>query len=356
MQNIKISLLMPVYNTEIQFLAECVKSIKKRSFSEWELCIIDDGSNKDTADYCESLTIDERIKVFHQKNKGVGSSRNTGTKIAQGDYVMYVDSDDVLAPFALEEAINVANEYKADIVYGGVIKVNSHKSFYNSLCDKKGSERRCVDANVLRKRFFGEKVKGLCDIQGGAYVGRGPVARLIKRSIALSVEFPLDMPIGEDLVWNLRILNKSNKNIIVNSIWYGYVEYSNSSISKYYGNRSELVVNFLNVIKDENSSFFNMHKDIVGCLLARELYCIIKYDKLLLSNHKVMQKNNKSITSLLRSEPWALLSKSEYNKSLSKFQRIFLLLCYMGYGVSSIFIYNKIKDIKNQLKYKISSF
>lgn len=89
-----ISVIVPVYNTS-NALAKCITSILKQSYQNFELLLIDDGSKDDSLAICEAYALkDERIRVFHQKNSGVSSSRNLGIQMAMGNYVCFVDSDD----------------------------------------------------------------------------------------------------------------------------------------------------------------------------------------------------------------------------------------------------------------------
>ena len=133
------------------------------------------------------------------------------------------------------------------------------------------------------KRILGGKVKGLSDIQGRGYTGRGPWGKMIRREIALQAEFPVGFPIGEDIVWSLRMLRMLRlcKTVAVaQSIWYGYVLYTSSAISKYYGNREELVKRWFDIVSEENADYFGSHPGVVGQMLATELYCVIHYDLL----------------------------------------------------------------------------
>lgn len=98
----EISVIVPVYNVE-DYLRCCVDSILSQSFSDFELILVDDGSNDRSGQICEEYTVsDTRIKVFHQKNKGQSAARNRAICEASGDYVCFVDADDFLHPKALE--------------------------------------------------------------------------------------------------------------------------------------------------------------------------------------------------------------------------------------------------------------
>ena len=89
-----ISIVVPAYNAE-KTINRCIESIMCQTYEDWELIIVDDGSNDDTFFRCQSFT-DERIKVFHKKNGGVSSARNLGISKAIGDYLTFIDADDYM--------------------------------------------------------------------------------------------------------------------------------------------------------------------------------------------------------------------------------------------------------------------
>lgn len=97
-----VSIIVPVYNTE-KYLADCLKSIEQQTFTDWEVCLVDDGSGPKAAQLCDLYAEkNEKIKVVHQQNAGASRARNTGMKHTEGKYVVFVDSDDQLMPEYLE--------------------------------------------------------------------------------------------------------------------------------------------------------------------------------------------------------------------------------------------------------------
>ena len=91
-----ISIIIPVYNVE-QFLKDCIESVIHQSYENLEIILVDDGSPDNCPRICdEYLKLDKRIIVLHQKNQGLSGARNSGIEIATGEYLTFVDSDDVL--------------------------------------------------------------------------------------------------------------------------------------------------------------------------------------------------------------------------------------------------------------------
>ena len=118
----KVSVILPAYNSE-RFLADAIRSVLNQSFKEWELIVIDDGSIDTTAGVVRGFS-DRRITFLQQPNFGVSSARNCGLDVAQGEYVTFLDADDVLPEFALELLVQQSIlKPDADIISGLVAVV-----------------------------------------------------------------------------------------------------------------------------------------------------------------------------------------------------------------------------------------
>ena len=90
-----VSIIVPVYNTPIEYLKKCIESLVSQTYRDIEILLIDDGSQKQVADFVSELPYqDGRIFVFHKENGGVSSARNLGLQKARGKYISFVDSDD----------------------------------------------------------------------------------------------------------------------------------------------------------------------------------------------------------------------------------------------------------------------
>lgn len=106
----KISVIVPVYNVE-KYLSDCIKSITKQTFSDFELLLIDDGSTDASGALCDAAAQrDRRIEVTHKDNGGVSSARNAGILAAKGEYVCFVDGDDMLDEDALLSFMHVLDD------------------------------------------------------------------------------------------------------------------------------------------------------------------------------------------------------------------------------------------------------
>ena len=99
----EISVIVPVYRVE-KYLNDCIDSILAQTFTDFELILVDDGSPDGCPALCDAAAAkDSRIRVIHQKNRGLSGARNAGLDAAEGEWIAFVDSDDMLLPQALEQ-------------------------------------------------------------------------------------------------------------------------------------------------------------------------------------------------------------------------------------------------------------
>lgn len=110
-----ISVIIPVYQAE-HFLTACAESVKRQTFSDWELLLVDDGCTDGSPAICDALAAeDSRVRALHQpQNAGVSEARNRGLREARGEYIAFLDADDALEPQALEILWNLRSQAGAD--------------------------------------------------------------------------------------------------------------------------------------------------------------------------------------------------------------------------------------------------
>lgn len=117
----KVSIIVPVYNNE-KFLNKCIDSIINQTHKNTEIILVNDGSTDKSIQICKFYEkLDVRIIVIDKKNGGVSSARNAGLKISSGDFVMFVDSDDIIHPQMIEIMLETSIKYKNSIVACGVL-------------------------------------------------------------------------------------------------------------------------------------------------------------------------------------------------------------------------------------------
>lgn len=113
---LKISVIVPVYNVA-DYLPACMESILGQNYSNLEIILIDDGSTDSSGAICDSFASkDSRVHVIHQVNAGAAAAKNAGLRIASGEYLSFVDSDDTLEPGAYRHMVNLLEKNSADAV------------------------------------------------------------------------------------------------------------------------------------------------------------------------------------------------------------------------------------------------
>ena len=166
-----VSIITPSYNSE-QFIATTITSVINQTYKDWELIIVDDASVDNTCnivlDFCQK---DKRIKFIKQsKNLGTGVSRNTAIKAAQGNYIAFLDSDDIWKPNKLEKQLAVMKSKKAAICFSSYELINEQGESLNKLiealpklsfqkqlkCNYIGNLTGIYDVNAMGKIFMPE--------------------------------------------------------------------------------------------------------------------------------------------------------------------------------------------------------
>lgn len=141
----KVSIIIPVFNAE-KTLKRCVESVLAQTYAQYELILIDDGSQDSSGSLCDAFAgRDCRISVIHQENQGVSAARNAGIDAATGDYVLFLDSDDCIKPDLLETYIAAIDGRDTDAIVGAL-----------ELLDEQGEriERKCPP----KAGYFGKEI------------------------------------------------------------------------------------------------------------------------------------------------------------------------------------------------------
>ncbi len=206
----KISVLVPVYKIE-DYLCECIDSILAQTFTDFELILVDDGSPDQSGIICDNYAkTDSRIKVIHQQNSGISAARNAALDYSMGDYITFVDSDDVISIFYLEDLHNLLERYDADIV---VCDSNS----FRRLEEFNLAIRSDIKPIVLDKK---EAVLSLYDTVPSR-MSVTAWGKLFKRDLFSKVRFSLGK-IHEDQYIIPIVIHGSSKVVWIRDGLYGY--------------------------------------------------------------------------------------------------------------------------------------
>ena len=198
-----ISIIVPVYNVE-QYIHRCVDSILAQTFADFELILIDDGSPDNCGMICDEYAKkDIRVKVVHQKNKGVSVARNIGTKLAEGDFITYIDSDDWIERNFLECMYGTVKKYHSDICV---------VSTYD--------EDVALKENKIEELDFRQAIIHFMKLNN--YKIKAPWGKLVRREIAYKYPFPEKRSYSEDLATVYKWYYCASKTVDTNFDVYHY--------------------------------------------------------------------------------------------------------------------------------------
>ena len=229
-----ISIIVPVYNTE-NYLEKCLYSLVNQTYKNIEIIIIDDGSPDNSMNIIQKFVLaDNRVKVISQKNQGLSGARNTGMNNANGDYIMFIDSDDWIEIDTCEKAINASEKYNADVVFWPYIKEFSDLQKDNYLFDKTEIIWSEKNINQLSRRMVGLVGDELANPQSidNLVTAWG---KLYKKSVIGDVRFTDTKIIGtEDALFNIEEFLGINSAVYIPDLLSHYRKDNESSLTHNY--------------------------------------------------------------------------------------------------------------------------
>ncbi|GMB01266.1 glycosyltransferase [Pelosinus sp. IPA-1] len=221
-----VSVVMPIYNAE-KYLSQAIESVLNQTLRDFELILVDDGSKDKSLEICNAYAKqDSRIQVIHQSNGGICAARNCGLEMVKGEYVTFIDNDDVYLPDLLEENYNIAKKYNADILKYGNQYIKHKKFSPAGICSsEKLDEKKLL---IIQKEDLREKYKQLNDDDFLVYVWDG----LFKTSLLKEqqIKFETSFKHGhEDRVFCMQLYQHINCIIINPKIYYQHIVYKSST-------------------------------------------------------------------------------------------------------------------------------
>lgn len=236
----KVSVIVPVYNVE-KYLDKCLTSIEKQNFEEYEVLVVidgtEDGSEKIARKYEKAFP--ERFRVIVQENKGLGGARNTGIREAKGEYLAFVDSDDIVHPDFLKDTYAKAEEEAADIVVSDIEYV-----------DESGRSLRCEPAKL------GNSDEIQFDKKSKILMWPGAWNKIYKRELFVkdNIFYP-ERLWYEDLATTPKVILNADKIAYIPKAYYYYLQREGSIMSSKNIARNKEIITAFEKIAD----FFEEH-------------------------------------------------------------------------------------------------
>ena len=230
-----VSVIVPIYNTSIKF-KKCFESILMQKYYSIEVILIDDGSSDTSAQTCDIIALSANtfpVFVIHKANGGVSSARNLGIDFANGNYIVFVDSDDIVTPDYVSEFMSAKEKY-SDVghIWCGMEWTVNQKQYIFSETDS--------FSIVSRDNYFDLAEKLLT---------QSPCTRLYDVSILRNngIRMIKDLSLGEDLIFNLDYLDvvPSKKICVINAANYVYLDYNEDSLKNKYREDLESINAFI---------------------------------------------------------------------------------------------------------------
>ena len=204
-----VSVIVPIYNVSLELLHRCIESVRHQAENDVEIIIIDDGSDQNNSDlyrkicneYCDT-------HYYRQTNSGPSVARNVGVEKAQGEYILFLDSDDYITDKCFEQATGIINTYRPDIVIGYTYRDLSDEGKIKHTAVDESPEKLVLDDEkemaVLLNHMLGyEEAKY---VYKNGYIGEGPCCRFFRRELFDNSLFDVIPRWSEDTLWNAAVM------------------------------------------------------------------------------------------------------------------------------------------------------
>ena len=331
----KISFIIPMYNV-MSYIEECIASILAQKDDSWEMILVDDGSTDATVKICEKYARnDKRIKIICQKNAGPGMARNTGLRVANGEWISFVDGDDWLENDFLEKLSSyMARDYdfvmySYNCVCGNKkIKANDaqkeivllQEQFRLMVCDSIDTEKRLPDIAGSRSQLW---------------------TKIYRKQFLLDNQLlqETELRTCEDVMFNLRVYNLATQAIYVPYSLYNYRVLSDSTCHRYCAAQLQQIMKLLEITSEflENTNLKLDKRALYEKRVLVSLVNICKQDMCHKDNHSSYLTRRKEFLKLCSVEPFcSALSVKTICKFSAKKQicmwlvkfRLFSFLCF----------------------------
>lgn len=251
-----VSVIIPAYNIE-DYIGRCLDSIISQTYKNLEIIVVDDGSRDHTGEILDNYAKkDRRIKVIHKENGGVSSARNKGIEVAEGDYIGFIDGDDLIEPEMYKILVDLLEEENADIAHCGYQMVFPDRIDYYH--------------NTGKKKIQTTE-EGLKDLLSGEMIEPGLVNKLYKKELIKNCRLNETVKINEDLLMNYQLFKLSQKSVYYDITPYSYMIRSSSATgANSLITKREDSLRVLNQIKDDC-----INNNLLSIIYKRYIYLLM---------------------------------------------------------------------------------
>ena len=252
-----VSIVVPAYNAE-DYIRKCVDSILAQSNQSLEVIVVDDGSTDSTLAELKAYSNDSRVRVIHQENQGVSSARNKALAVAKGEFVAFVDSDDVVHPELFTICVNLCENKGGDFVLYNYEEFSSGDipQFRQISCD-------CIQSvDEPLSYYLDNGFKG------------GMSAMFVRRKMLESLRFLRGISKGEDMCFSFSLLPRLKKGWHIRIPLYFYRRTEGSLDS---GSLSlKDVIGFAEILRNLNNLYLSLDSKTYNAIQRRWFPKVIK--------------------------------------------------------------------------------
>ena len=318
-----ISVVVPVYNVE-KYLEKCVKSICQQTFKEIEIVLVDDGSKDNSGKLCDELAkVDDRIKVVHKNNGGLSDARNVGIKVAAGDFIGLVDSDDYVASDMYE------------ILYRNLIREHADVAVctaYSCYEDKVLPYQKAGYETMSGIEFLGRTLSGDCVIVSAC-------CKLYKKKLLLDTQFQKGR-LYEDAFILGELFSKVDKVVVEYSPKYYYVHHAGTITTNSYTAKNKDYIKAYEINKKIVQNLCPKYMEAAQYRLFRAYYELA--DLALLSETAEAQKDLRQFKKFLKDNFWSIWG----NKYVVNTRKIAVFLILLNQKIYRRILIEKNKKVQ----------
>ena len=318
MASTKVSIIIPVYNTE-KYLKHCVDSLTSQTLEDIEIILVDDGSRDECRNLCDELAAsDARVKVIHKQNEGQGIARNCALEVVCGEYIGFVDSDDFASPEMYYALYDAAKRHDADLVMSGVTFVGGNTfSKEGEVSSKEYFDKETVFENEEATKTILGVVGAKPEEPDDSRYGVGVWKNIYKRTLFTesNIRFVSERKIiSEDSIFNVDCLKQCKKVVGIPGAFYCYRRNDESFSKTYKSDKMEKIVIFLNAMEERIKEVFS--EDEYGIYLKRLTQ---GYARILCSQEIMYAKEQKLKYSFLRGRLKRICENAVFSDTLKSY-------------------------------------
>lgn len=321
----KVTIVVPVYKIREEYLRYCLESILRQSDPRWNAILVDDGSPDNCGSICDEYSgKDPRFTVIHQENMGVSVARNAGISSAKTEWITFVDPDDWVEPELVKQIVQTCSTNTIDVLMYGYTREFKSKALEESLQEDGYIPKellQCVRIAPLERLIVENKVV--------KYTVNAIWNKAYRRDYINQngFRFEPDAKKGQDRVFNLYVLDKTDRVYYLDRSLYHYRNDNESSIVNRYNtkavqNSRATIALMKSWIEKNNKS--EIYTDRLNCWICSRIQEYMKLYYFNKQNDMKYREASKQLTKLLRGEPYCTALANVNRKMLTFEEKVFV--------------------------------